>query len=84
MVEEAEKKGPCLVYQFPAIHGIWGRLQQGEHPLVTPKSNNLTKKEWWKAISMVVDMETKDSLKRYAIMVVAKKIWLTCADLTLL
>ena len=30
---------------------------------------------------MVVDMETKDSHKRRAIMVVAKKIQLACADL---
>ena len=30
---------------------------------------------------MVVDMETEDSLKRHAIMVVAKKIRLACADL---
>ena len=38
-----------------------------------PKSNNQTKKERSKAISMVVDMETKDGLKRHAVMVVAKK-----------
>ena len=30
---------------------------------------------------MVVDMETEDGLKRHAIMVVAKQIWLACADL---
>ena len=30
---------------------------------------------------MVVDMETEDGLKRRAVMVVAKKIGLTCADL---
>ena len=30
---------------------------------------------------MVVDMETEDSLKRRAVMVVAKKIRLACADL---
>ena len=30
---------------------------------------------------MVVDMETEDGLKKCAIMVVAKKIWLACADL---
>ena len=30
---------------------------------------------------MVVDMETKDSLKRRAVMVIAKKIGLACADL---
>ena len=30
---------------------------------------------------MVVDMETKDGLKRRAVMVVAKKIGLACADL---
>ena len=46
-----------------------------------PKSNNLTKKERSKAISMVVDMETKDGLKRHAVMVVTKKIQLALADL---
>ena len=30
---------------------------------------------------MVVDMETEDGLKRHAIMVIAKQIWLACADL---
>ena len=30
---------------------------------------------------MVVDMETKDSLKRHAVMAVTKKIRLACADL---
>ena len=31
-------------------------------------------KEWLKAISMLVDMETEESLKRGAIMVVTKKL----------
>ena len=39
------------------------------------------KKERLKSISMVVDMEAEDSLKRRAVMVVAKKIGLACADL---
>ena len=30
---------------------------------------------------MVVDMETEDGLKRRAIMVITKKIWLACATL---
>ena len=30
---------------------------------------------------MVVDMETEDSLKRHAVMVIAKKIQLACTDL---
>ena len=34
-----------------------------------------------KVISMLVDMETEDSLKRRAIMVIAKKIGLAHADL---
>ena len=50
-------------------------------PPCEPKSNNPTKKEQSKAISMVVDMETEDGLKRHAVMVVAKKIGLACADL---
>ena len=44
-------------------------------------SNNLMQKEQSKAISMLVDMETEDSLKRCAIMVIAQKIGLACADL---
>ena len=44
-----------------------------EAPPCDPKSNNQTKKERPKAISMVVDMETEDGLKRRAVMVVAKK-----------
>ena len=50
-------------------------------PPSDPKSNNQTKKERSKAISMVVDMETEDGLKRRAVMVVAKKIWLARGNL---
>ena len=46
-----------------------------------PKSNNQTQKERWKAISMLVDMETEDGLKRRAVMVIATKIGLARADL---
>ena len=38
-------------------------------------------KEQSKAISMVVDIETEDGLKRRAVMVVTKKFGLACADL---
>ena len=48
-----------------------------EAPPCDPKSNNPTKKERSKVISMVVDMETKDGLKSHAVMVVAKKIGLS-------
>ena len=51
-----------------------GDASNEEAPPCDPKSNNLTKKEWSKAISMVVDMETEDSLKRRPIMVITKKI----------
>ena len=61
----------------PAIYGIWDE----EAPPCDPKSNNPTKKEQSKAISMVVEMETEDTLKRCAVMVVAKKICLACGDL---
>ena len=46
-----------------------------------PISNNQTQKERLKAISMLVDMETEDGLKRRAVMVVAEKIGLPRADL---
>ena len=58
-----------------------GDASDEEAPPCDPKSNNLMQKEWLKVISMVVDMETEDSLKRRAIMVIAKKIRLACADL---
>ena len=58
-----------------------GDASDEEAPPCDPKSNNLTKKERSKAISMVVDMETEDGLKKGAIMVIAKNIWLACADL---
>ena len=48
---------------------------------MTPKATIKQKKEQLKAISMVVDMETEDGLKRRAVMVVAKKIWLAHANL---
>ena len=58
-----------------------GDASDEEAPPCDPKSNNLMQKEKSKEISMLVDMETKDSLKRHAVMVVAKKIGLACADL---
>ena len=58
-----------------------GDASDEEAPPCDPKSNNLMQKEWSKAISMLVDMETEDGLKRHAIMVVTKKIGLAHADL---
>ena len=58
-----------------------GDASNKEAPSCDPKSDNLTQKEWSKVISMVVDMETEDSLERHAIMVIAKKLWLAHADL---
>ena len=50
-----------------------GDASDEEAPPCDPKSNNLTQKEWLKVNSMVVDMETEDSLKRCAVMVITKK-----------
>ena len=61
-----------------------GDASDKEAPPCDPKSNNLTKKEQSKAISMVVDMETEDSLKRRAIVVIAKKILVGMCRPTLL
>ena len=58
-----------------------GDASDKEAPPCDPKSNNLTQKEQLKGISMLVDMETKDGLKRHAIMVIAKKIGLAFVDL---
>ena len=58
-----------------------GDASNEDAPPCDPKSNNLTQKEWSKVISMLVDMETKDGLKRHAIMVITKKNGLAHADL---
>ena len=58
-----------------------GDASDEEAPPCDPKSNNPTKKERSKVISMVVDMETEHGLKRRGAMVITKKIGLTCADL---
>ena len=58
-----------------------GEASDKEAPPCDPKSNNLMQKEQSKAISILVDMETEDSLKRRAVMVIAKKIGMACADL---
>ena len=79
MVERrGRKKGPSLVYRFQRSIDS-GDASNEEAPPCDPNSNNLTQKEQSKAISMVVDMETKDGLKRHA--VITKTIWLACADL---
>ena len=67
------KKGPSLVYWFQRSMES-GDASNEEALSCDPKSNNLMQKEWSKAISMLVDMETEDGLKRHAIMVVAKKL----------
>ena len=51
-----------------------------KHPPCDPKSNNQMQKEQLKVISMLVPMETKDSLRRCAIMVITKKYGLACAE----
>ena len=51
-----------------------GDASDEEAPPCDPQNNNLMQKEQSKAISMLVDMETEDSLKRGAIMVVTKKL----------
>ena len=58
-----------------------GEASDEEASPCDPISNNQTQKERSKAISMLVDMETKDGLKRRAVMVVAEKIGLPRADL---
>ena len=58
-----------------------GDASDEEAPPCDPKSNNPMQKELSKGISMVVDIETKDSLKRRAVMVIAKKHRLAHADL---
>ena len=80
MVERrGRKKGPSLVYRFQRSMES-GDASDKEASPCDPKSNNQMQKERSKAISMLVDMETKDGLKRCAVMVVAKKI-LAHADL---
>ena len=59
---------------------LWN-LGMPRPPPCDRKSNNQTKQERSKAISMVVDMETEDGLKRHAIMVIARTIWLAHANL---
>ena len=51
-----------------------GDTSDEEAPPHDPKCNNLMQKEQSKVISMLVDMETKDSLKRHAIIVITKKL----------
>ena len=51
-----------------------GDVYDKEAPPCNPKRKDLTQKEWSKAISMLVAMETKDSPRRGAIMVIAKKL----------
>ena len=74
MVKRRAKKGPSLVHQFQRSKES-GDASDEEVTPCDPKSNNLTQKELLKVIAMLVDMETKDSQKRDAIMVIAKN-WL--------
>ena len=57
-----------------------GDASNEEAPPCDPKRKDLMQKEWSKAISMLVAMETEDSLRRGVIMVITR-IGLPCADL---
>ena len=57
-----------------------GDASNEEAPPCDPKRKDLMQKEWLKVISMFVAMETKDLLRRGAIMVVTQKIGLACAE----
>ena len=57
-----------------------GDVSNEEAPPCDPKRKGLTQKEWLKAISMFVAMETEDGLRRGAIMVITKTIGLACEE----
>ena len=57
-----------------------GDVSDDEEPPCDPKSNNLMQNEWLKEISMLVAMETEDSLSMGAIMVTAKEFGITHAE----
>ena len=80
MVERrSENKGPSLAYQFQRFIES-GDTSNEEAPPRDPKRKDLTKKEWSKVISMLVAMETEDSLRRGAIKVVTQKFGLSHAE----
>ena len=57
-----------------------GDASDKEAPPCDPQRKDLMQKEWLKVISMLVAMETKDSLGRGVIMVIAKEIGLAHAE----
>ena len=59
------KKGPSLMYWFQRSMES-GDASNEEAPPCDPKSNNLMQKEQSKAISMIVDMETKDGVPSWS------------------
>ena len=78
--KKRQKKGPSLVYWFQQSMES-GDASNKEAPPCDPKSNKLMQKEQSKVISMLVDKETENGLKRHAVIVITKKIGLACADL---
>ena len=74
--KEEVKKGSKFGMPVPVIHGIWDE----EAPPCNPKRKDLIEKEQLKVISMLVAMETKDSSRIGAIMVIAKKFGLAHAE----
>ena len=78
--KKRQKKGPSLVYRFQRSMESGDASNEEASPR-DPISNNQTQNERSKAISMLVDMEAEDGLKRCAVMVIAEKIGLPRADL---
>ena len=73
------KKGQSLAWQFEQTMES-GDASDKEAPPCDPKRKDLMQKEQSKAISMLVAMETEDSLRRGAIMVVTQKFNLAYAE----
>ena len=74
-----KEKGPSLVCWFEQFMES-GDASNKEAPPCDPKATIKYKKEQSKVISMLVATETKDSLRRYAIMVITKQFGLAHAE----
>ena len=77
------KKGPSLAYWFEQSMESRDSTDE-EAPPSNPNRKDLMRKEWSKAVSMLVDMKTEhsNSLRRGAIIIIAKNLaWHTAQSI---
>ena len=78
--EERQKKGPSLAYWFQQTMDS-GDASNKEAPPSNFKRKDLIRKAYSKVTSMLVAMNTEDSLRQGAVMSITKRFGMACSTI---